>query len=155
MQTRMKNYQLTSQQIEKILHVEKVGRIGTISSNGNPYIVPVHYVLYDNKIYIHGLSKGQKVDNIQRNGNICFEIDCMHNLIMNEKPCAVNTAYQSVVIMGYARFVYNDSLKITILNKIIDKYTPSLSGKELSPKSVIKTSIIEIEIKSCTGKYYG
>ena len=50
MQTRMKNYQLTSQQIEKILHVEKVGRIGTISSNGNPYIVPVHHILYDNKI---------------------------------------------------------------------------------------------------------
>lgn len=155
MQARMKMNQLTPLQINEQLISEKVGRIGTSNLDGTPYIVPVHFVLHQDRIYIHGLSKGQKIENIKSNNNVCFEVDCMRGLIMHEEPCHVNTSYQSVIINGIARLVTCDDTKKKILNLIIDKYTPSLSRKELPLQTVMKTSIIEIEILNCTGKYFG
>lgn len=155
MQARMKMNQLTPLQINEQLISEKVGRIGTSNLDGTPYIVPVHFVLHQDRIYIHGLSKGQKIENIKSNNNVCFEVDCMRGLIMHEKPCHVNTSYQSVIINGIARLVTCDDTKKMILNLIIDKYTPSLSRKELPLQTVMKTAIIEIEILNCTGKCFG
>lgn len=155
MQARMKRNQLTTLQINELLISEKVGRIGTSNFNGTSYIVPVHFVFHKSKIYIHGLSKGQKIENIRSNNNVCFEVDCMRGLIMHEEPCHVNTSYQSVIINGIARLINCEGIKKDILNLIVDKYTPSLSGKELPLQTVMKTSIIEIEILNCTGKYFG
>ncbi len=61
MQGRMKQHQLSTEEINDVLKSEQVGRIATHNENGYPYIVPVHYVVYDEKIYIHGLIKGQKI----------------------------------------------------------------------------------------------
>lgn len=155
MQGRMKQHQLAPIEIEQLLEYEKVGRIGTLNADGTPYVVPVHFVFADNTIYIHGLSKGQKIENISRNPNVCFEADHMHQLIMHEEPCNVNTAYRSVIITGTANLMSNENDKLYILNRIIDKYTPELSGRGLASKMVKATSVIKIEIKDCTGKYYG
>lgn len=154
MQGRMKRYQLTSQEVEKLLADETVGRIATINADGSPYITPVHFVYYSEKIYIHGLIKGQKIINIQSNPNVCFEIDRMEKLIMSDNPCDVNTAYQSVIILGYASLIQNEKHKEVILHQIIKKYTPGLTGKELPSRMLNATSVVEIEIKACTGKYY-
>lgn len=98
MQGRMKKHQISFPEIEEILKEQKVGRIATLNPNGFPYITPVHFVYENNRIYIHGLRKGQKIDNITGNPNVCFETEEMQGLILDEKPCDVNTAYKSVII---------------------------------------------------------
>ncbi len=65
MQGRMKSHQLTERQIESLLLEEQVGRLATINANGFPYITPVHFIYFNKKIHIHGLNKGQKIDNIK------------------------------------------------------------------------------------------
>lgn len=154
MQGRMKKHQLTDIQVINILEKEQVGRIGTLNSNFTPYIVPVHFVYCNDKIYIHGLSKGQKIANIQSNPSVCFEVDCMHGLIMHEEPCHVNTVYQSVILFGTARLINDAISKKEVLYHIVNKYTPSLIGKELPLSVIDKTTIIEIAINNMTGKYY-
>lgn len=154
MQARMKNHQLTESQIEELLRTEKVGRIATINPDGTPYVVPVHFVYSNGRIYIHGLSKGQKIDNILLNGAVCFEVDFMRGLVMHEKPCNVNTSYQSVVVNGVATLVDDVEVKRAALYKIVKKYTPVLLEKEFPERSVTQTCVIEIRITACTGKYY-
>lgn len=154
MQGRMKRHQLTDEEIKELLDKETVGRIATINPDGSPYIVPVHFVYYNDKIYIHGLIKGKKIDNINSNPNVCFEIDHMQGLILSDKPCDVNTAYQSVVVTGVARLISNGEDKKCILGEIINKYVPELVGKELPLKMLNATSVIEVEIREYTGKYY-
>lgn len=44
MQGRMKQHQLTLDEITDLLKVSEVGRIATNDPNGFPYIVPVHFV---------------------------------------------------------------------------------------------------------------
>jgi Predicted flavin-nucleotide-binding protein len=154
MQGRMKHHRLTNEESEKLLLEENVGRIATINPDGSPYIVPVHFVYCNGKIYIHGLIKGQKIDNINLNPNVCFEVDRMQELILSDKPCDVNTAYQSVIIIGTARLIPNEKDKEDILRQIIKKYVPALAGEELPPRMLNATSVIEIEPIERTGKYY-
>lgn len=155
MQGRMKQHQLSTEEINDILKSEQVGRIATHNENGYPYIVPVHYVVYNEKIYIHGLIKGQKISNLILNNKVGFEVDEMIAIIPdNENPCDTNTAFRSVIILGTAKMINDREVKETILRTIVEKYTPQLSHLNFPEKMMKATGIIEIEPFEITGKYY-
>ncbi|NDV56540.1 pyridoxamine 5'-phosphate oxidase family protein [Bacteroides sp. 519] len=153
MQGRMKKYQISFSEIEEILKEQKVGRLATQNSDGYPYVTPVHFVYENNRIYIHGLSKGQKIGNINNNPKVCFETEEMLGLILDEKPCDVNTAYKSVIIVGNAKLVEGDE-KTNALKAIVSKYTPHLAEIPFPDNMLKATSVIEIEIVEATGKKY-
>ncbi len=154
MQYRMKKHQLNEEQITEILIKAPVGNIATINENGYPYVVPVHFIYHDSKVYIHGLPRGQKISNISVNKKVCFEVYNMKGLILDEAPCDVNTEYESVVIMGTATIIKDYELKGIVLNKIVEKYTPHLDGIKLPDNMMRGTGLIEVNIEECTGKYY-
>ena len=154
MQYRMKKHQLDEERIMEILKTAPVGNIATINENGYPYVVPVHFIYDEGKVYIHGLPRGQKISNISINEKVCFETYFMKGLILDDAPCDVNTEYESVVIAGKAAVIKDTDLKISVLNKIVEKYTPHLSGIEFPDNTIRGTSVIEVIIEECTGKYY-
>ncbi len=155
MQVRMKEHQLSPEEINKILKTEQVGNLGTMSPKGFPYITPVHFVLIDNKIFVHGLNKGSKLNNIKMNSNVGFEIYKYNNLIHDQDlPCDTNTNYQSVIILGLAKLIDDEAIKIKVLDEVVNKYTPQHSGKSFPPAMIKATGIIEITPLSTTGKYY-
>jgi len=155
MQGRMKQHQLSKAEINDVLENGQTGRIATHNENGYPYIVPVHYIVQDEKIYIHGLIKGQKISNLTRNNKVGFEVDEMGAIIPdNEKPCDTNTAFRSVIISGTARMITDRPAKENILKLIVEKYTPQLSHLSFPEKMIQATGIIEIQPVEITGKYY-
>jgi len=155
MQGRMKQHQLLKEEINEILSCAQVGRIATQNENGYPYIVPVHFVHMEDKLYVHGLIKGQKISNLLRNDKVGFEVDEMSAIIPDyENACDTNTAYRSVIILGTARMVDDPVFKNEILSSIVAKYTPQLSHMSFPEKMMKATGIIEIQIIECTGKYY-
>ena len=155
MQGRMKQHQLTSEEIKDVLEKADVGRIATHNDNGYPYIVPVHYIVLDGNVYVHGLIKGQKISNIQNNSKVGFEVDEMGEIIPDyTDPCDTNTAFRSVIILGTAKMVEDRELKIKVLNAIVAKYTPQLSNLEFPEKMLKATGVIEILPTETTGKYY-
>lgn len=154
MQGRMKSHQLTDKQIEDLLSKEHIGRLATLNSNGFPYVTPVHFIYSNKKIYIHGLIKGQKIDNIQNNSKVCFEIDKMKKFLLAELPCDVNTEYVSAIIIGEAKILENVEEKSEVLKKIVEKHVPSLIGREFSKNMLKATGVIEISVIEWTGKYY-
>lgn len=155
MQGRMKQHQLTSEEVLEVLNKAEVGRIATNDPNGFPYIVPVHFVYLENRIYIHGLIKGQKIEYLKANSKVGFEVDEMGAIIPDEQiVCDTNTAFRSVIILGNAKMVDETELKTTVLNEVVKKYTPQLLGMEFPANMFKATGIIEINIEKCTGKYY-
>ncbi len=150
----MKKHQLNDEQITEILLKAPVGNIATINEDGYPYVVPVHFIYYDGKIYIHGLPIGQKISNILLNEKVSFETYSMKGLILDEAPCDVNTEYESVVMIGTARIIKDYDLKEIVLNRVVEKYTPHFDGAKLPDNMIKGTGVIEIIIKECTGKYY-
>ncbi len=156
MQHRMKTHQLNENQIDHLLRNTQIGCIATINPDGTPYVTPIHYVYEDEKVYFHGLPKGQKIDNLKANPNISLTVYEMDSLLLdlNEKPCDTNTKYQSVILSGAAYVVEDLQHKRKVLNAIVQKYTPQLSGKELPDNMVKGTAVIEIKPQEITGKYY-
>ncbi|WP_418184747.1 pyridoxamine 5'-phosphate oxidase family protein [Aliarcobacter vitoriensis] len=156
MRHRTKTHLLTKEQIDELLFRSEVGRLGTISEDGFPYILPMHFVYVDNKIYMHGLPKGKKIDNVKLNPNVCFEVDEMIGLLYEgvENPCDVNTEFNSVIVEGKAFLVSDFDEKYEALSKIVAKFTPHLVGRELPEKMIKGTAVIKIDILKCVGRYY-
>ena len=156
MQYRMKTHQLTGEQIRELLEQEQVGVLATVNADGTPYVTPMHFVYHDGALYLHGLPAGQKVSNLKRCGSVCFTVYHMDGLLLDgeEKPCDTNTAYRSVILNGTASFLEDPEAKRAALGRIIAKYTPQLTGRQLPDNMVRGTAVIRIEITSMTGKYW-
>jgi nitroimidazol reductase NimA-like FMN-containing flavoprotein (pyridoxamine 5'-phosphate oxidase superfamily) len=156
MRHRTKTHLLTQEQIEELFLRADVGRLGTFSSDGFPYVLPMHFVYFDNKIYMHGLPKGKKIDNIKFNSNVCFEIDEMLSLLYEgvEDPCDVNTEFNSIIVEGKASLVSDFDEKLKALSMIVSKFTPHLIAKELPEKMIKVTAVIRIDIINYVGRYY-
>lgn len=156
MQNRMKTHTLTMQQVVELYERAQVGRIVTQNPDGFPYAVPIHFIYYNGKIYTHGLPKGQKLDNIAQNSKVCFEVDEMISLLHDgvSTACDVNTEFSSAIALGNAHLVEDARCKRDVLDMIVKKYTPHLSGATLPDTMVNCTAVVEIVISECTGKYY-
>lgn len=155
MQGRMKQHQLELSEIVEVLDKAEVGRIATNDPNGFPYIVPVHYVYWDDKVYIHGLIKGQKIAYLKQNSKVGFEVDEMGAILPDSKVvCDTNTEFRSVIILGNAFMVDELDLEREVLKRIVKKYTPELSHMEFPENMFKATGIIEIIPIEVTGKYY-
>ena len=157
MQNRMKENPLSATQIVELLQNCQVGTISTLMEDGRPYSVPIHFALYNNKLYLHGLPRGQKIDNIKKDNRVCFEtFEMAANLLDDvDTACEVNTVYRSVVILGTAAILENYNEKEAALNAIVQKYTPRFAGKKLPENMINGTAVIEITPTETTGKYYG
>jgi nitroimidazol reductase NimA-like FMN-containing flavoprotein (pyridoxamine 5'-phosphate oxidase superfamily) len=70
--------ELDNTQVDNILKTQFIGRIGC-HANGITYVVPVTYVYDGINIYAHS-GKGMKIDMMQINPAVCFEVDAMQNM---------------------------------------------------------------------------
>lgn len=156
MQNSMKIHSLTTEQMEALLKRAQVGRIAAQSPEGYPYVVPVHFVYHNKRIYLHGLLQGQKIDYIASNPKVGFEVDEMMGLLVDgvDIACNTNTEFNSVIISGDAKILTDPADKKEVLNQIVAKYTPQFSHKELPENRVSVTAVIEITVVTSTGKYY-
>lgn len=156
MQYRMKTHQLTVEQMVSLLKNGLAGTLATVNEAGTPYVTPLHYVYDKGNIYFHGLPIGQKMDNIQRNPHVSFNVYNMEGLLPDGSgtPCDTNTKYQSVTAQGTAETVYDIDRKREILDAIVNKYTPQFSGTRLPDNMVKGTAVVEIKITDLTGKYW-
>lgn len=157
MQHRMKTHPLTEDRVANLLLTSSVGSLATLNNDGSQYVIPVHFLYYNDGIYIHGLPKGQKIDNIKGEARVSMTVYKMDTLLLDPdgKPCDTNTKYESVIISGTATLVEDLELKKEVLIEITKKYTPHLGEKALPDNMVKGTAVIKIDIQTMTGKYYG
>ncbi len=156
MQYRMKTHQLSAEVCFDLLDNIQVGCLATVGEDGAPYALPVHFVLLDDKIYVHGLPAGEKVENIRRDPNVCLTAWVMEGFLEDPqgRPCETNTAYHSVVVKGRAHMVEDSARKMAVLWAIVAKYQPMLTGVRFPEAMLEGTGVIEIEIAEMTGKYW-
>ena len=122
--------------------------------DNKPYIVPVNFgYAYDNEqleLYFHCAESGKKIDMLRINPNICFEMDCDHQLIEGTNACAYGFQYSSVIGMGKADFVEDTELKKHYLNKLM----LNVAQKEFdfNDQQVANIAIVKITVSQISGK---
>lgn len=157
MQHRMKTHPLTKERLNNLLSRVQTGSLATVNPDGTPYNTPVHFIHTNDCIYVHGLPKGQKIDNIIRDNKVGFTAYEMQELLLDENgnPCDTNAKYESAIVTGSAAFVEDIEEKKAVLKRIVEKYTPHLAEVPLPDNMVRDTAVIRISITELTGKYYG
>jgi nitroimidazol reductase NimA-like FMN-containing flavoprotein (pyridoxamine 5'-phosphate oxidase superfamily) len=48
------------EKIDRFLTQKRVGTLGMCDKEGRPYAIPVNYIYWNRKIYIHGMGQRQK-----------------------------------------------------------------------------------------------
>ena len=150
---RRKDKEVTNQEeVEEILSNALVGRLGTCLNN-IPYITPVNFVYDKDKVYFHSALEGRKIENINSNPNVCFEIDKVISIIPGkQRPCASTTEYKSIIIFGDIQIVTDVKEKTFALNKLIEKYAPQSPKLSSSSGAITGTNVLVINIKEMTAK---
>jgi uncharacterized protein len=85
--------------IEEILTESEICRLAMMDGE-KPYILPFNYGYQDNCIYIHCAKEGKKIDLLEKNGEVCFEIEHTAELVEGKKACNWTERYRSIVGYG-------------------------------------------------------
>lgn len=140
-------------EIIEIIDKADVCRLAMIDNN-EPYLVAMNFGYKPNgmgSLYFHCSNVGRKIDIIERNNFICFQMDVDHELISAKKACGFTMKFKSIVGYGKIYKVISKDEKIEGLNYIMKQYT----GKnkfEYDDKILDKTTILRLDIDTISGK---
>ena len=140
-------------EIKEILDKSMIVHIGMVD-DGEPYVVPMNYgyTLEDGElcIYLHGATVGRKIDIINKNPKIFFEMECDVTPFEGKVACQYGTTYASVMGKGTAVVLDDVNDKIDGLGKFMKTQT----GKDFTfdEKMVSIVNVIKITATSFTAK---
>jgi len=146
----IKNNRETSRdEIDKVLAKCDYGVLATVGEDGYPYSLPLSYVYINGAIYFHGAKKGHKLDNIQNNSKVSFNVVTDTDVIEDK----FTTSFNSVVIFGEAELIESDEKYMALLG-IIEKYSKGYvpEGKAYIERAKDHCSVVKINITHITGK---
>ena len=146
--------------IKEFLSEEHVGRIASIDEDGYPQIIPMNFAFVNDAVYMHSYPKGEKLDNILRNGKVGFEVDRELEFLPSyfshpTDASQADTLYISVVIKGKATIVSDDKEKVVGLNGLMKKYQPEGGYEPVRTNDLVldEVAVIKIIPDSIHGKY--
>jgi nitroimidazol reductase NimA-like FMN-containing flavoprotein (pyridoxamine 5'-phosphate oxidase superfamily) len=127
---------LDEQGIAGLLSKVRVGHLGTVDRSGKPYIVPISFNYVDGTIYFHG-GKGQKMDNIRGNSNICFEVISLQppEYLYRSSGRTVRQNWECVIVRGEAEEVTDEAERVKVFGEagkkmLVCKVNPeTISGR--------------------------
>lgn len=141
-------------EIEQIIDKCDVCRIA-FSDNTIPYIVPMNfgYQLSGEGLilYFHCAIEGKKLDIMNKNANVCFEMDCSHKLVTGNLACDYTMGYESVIGNGQICYITDHKEKIDAFKFIMKKYGKNnqheINKRENNDVEINKSKNNEHEIK--------
>ena len=142
------------QQIQAILDTAKVLRLGLAVDN-EPYVVPMNYgyVMEDGKLtlYLHSAVRGKKLDLVQANPKVFFEMDCDWKPFEGNLPCQYGLSYSSIMGRGTAQIVEDVEEKKKAMSILMKTQT----GKDFSfeDRLVSIVTVIRIDVAAYTAKH--
>jgi nitroimidazol reductase NimA-like FMN-containing flavoprotein (pyridoxamine 5'-phosphate oxidase superfamily) len=147
---RRKDREITDKaEIESIINKADVCQVA-LSDNNIPYVFPVCFGYKNNSLYFHSALEGKKIDIIQKNPRICFQIHTDTELIESEKGCDWSIHFRSVTGYGKAELINGIGAKKKAMKIVLEHY--SKKDYEISSETLKKTALIRIQIENMTGK---
>lgn len=118
-----------------------------------PYLVPLNFgeevvggTLY---LYFHSAQEGTKLELLRQHPQVTFEMDCGHQLVLNDEKMYCTMAYQSVIGQGRVEFCPEEE-KIHGLDVIMGHY--HAEDFHYSHAAVPRTAVLRLKVEFMTGK---
>lgn len=147
---RRKEKEITAlKEIETILKESPVCRLAMVDED-KPYMVPLNFGYRDRTLFFHSAKKGRKIEVIQANPHVCFEVDQLIRFKKAKLACDWGLEYKSVIGSGRAKVLVDREEKIKGLDIIMSQY--STRAFEYSDQMLEKTLVVKVVIDHMTGK---
>ena len=150
-----REYRITDEaQIRGILDTAKVLRLGLAVDN-EPHIIPLNYgfCLEEGKLtlYMHSAVKGNKLELMEKNPNVCFELDCDYRPFEGVLPCQYGLGYSAVSGRGRVTIVEDVGEKMEAMRSLMKTQT----GKDFTfnERLVSIVSVIRLDVSEFTAKH--
>lgn len=137
-------------ELRAVLRQGQVCRLGLLDGN-RVYIVPMNYGYADNSLYFHSAKQGKKVELLQEQGQVCFEVYCNLELVQGDTGCDWSMHYQSVIGYGRVEFLESRQDKEKGLQVIMAQYAPDTKW-EFTDQKLDRTLVFELIIDEMSGK---
>jgi nitroimidazol reductase NimA-like FMN-containing flavoprotein (pyridoxamine 5'-phosphate oxidase superfamily) len=140
-------------EIEEIIKKADVCRLAMIDDN-KPYLVTLNFGYQSGNpayLYFHCANEGRKLDIIEKNNLVCFEMDVDHELTETKKACGYSMSFKSIVGYGKISKVKTNEEKIKGLDFIMKQYSDR-TGFTYEDKMLEMTTILKLEIETLTCK---
>jgi nitroimidazol reductase NimA-like FMN-containing flavoprotein (pyridoxamine 5'-phosphate oxidase superfamily) len=119
-----------------------------------PYIVPMNFGFsFDNDVitlYFHGANTGKKLDLLNKNNRVAFEMHCSGKLNEGENACNYSMEYESVCGTGSAE-ILSDSEKLTAFKIFMGQYTDR-ADLSYNENAVKVTTLFKVTVNNISGK---
>ena len=109
--------QLSSRETHELLNQQRFGRLGC-SLDGEPYVVPVNYLMVEENIYIHSLA-GHKINILRANPRACLQVDDIRD----------EFNWRSVIATGAYEELTDPEERERMLNRLLQRQ-PNLTPVE-------------------------
>jgi nitroimidazol reductase NimA-like FMN-containing flavoprotein (pyridoxamine 5'-phosphate oxidase superfamily) len=141
--------------IEHVLKEAQICRIA-LCDYDQPYIIPMNFGYKDNNLYLHSALEGHKIDILNKNNNVCLEVDIKAEIVSSDNACDWGMKYYSVIGSGKAHFLEDINEKKKALDIIMQKYSGNNAKSfEYSKSALDKIVVIKVKITEITGKKSG
>ena len=132
------------------------GRVGTVSADGWPYVVPLLHIFDGEVITVHNAAaRGHLRLNVERDPRACFEADEPVKVFdYGRFECDSGLAYRSAIAYGRMQIVEDESAKIRFFDGLLAKYGTGVPGR---PKSFYprlnEVTVYALTVERITGKH--
>lgn len=133
----------------EVIKKADVLRLGLCADNV-PYVVPVNFGYVDNTFYFHCAKEGRKLDMIQKNSYVCFELDVDHKLVIGEQACQYTMQYKSIIGYGHAEVCTTKEDKLRGINAVMAHFSEEQFS--YNPKAMDRITVVKILVDDMSGK---
>ena len=136
-------------QLQQLLEQCQVMRLGMSGPQG-PYVVPLNFgykiqAASRLQLFFHCAAQGRKIQMIEADTRVCFEIDCDHRLVPGDVPCEYSYRYASVIGFGRARELRDPQEKEAGLSRVMARFAQGPYYFDTGVLSRTRVFIIEVE----------
>lgn len=140
---------LTTKEIDAIMEKCTNGVLSCLGDDDYPYSVPLSFVYFNHKIYIHSAKSGHKIDAIEKHPKVSFAV-IEEDVIVSKE---YTTYFRSVIAFGKARVVEGEEGKEAFM-ALVKKYSGDQPEEEQHKEveGCKHAYVIAIDVEHITGK---
>ncbi len=143
--------------IAAILDEGLIAHVGFVTADG-VVVLPMAYACVDEHLYLHGASANAMLKWLSTGSDVCVTVTLIDALVLSRSAFHHSMNYRSVVVVGRAEPVTDETEKANALRAVVDHTVPGRSDEcrgpsaaELRTTRVVRLPITEASAKVRTG----
>jgi nitroimidazol reductase NimA-like FMN-containing flavoprotein (pyridoxamine 5'-phosphate oxidase superfamily) len=132
---------LSEVEARRVISAGKIGHLGCIVK-GEPYVVPVNYLLEDGSIYSHSLP-GQKIQALRTHPRVCLQVEQIHD----------DFHWRSAIAFGSFEEIHDELERALALRKLLERFprlTP-VESRVVQDAAPLEVIVFRIRVDRVTG----